>query len=275
MKILICTDGSPTSEMTSALVAKMGLAAQAEITLLGVSEHEDDQPQLAASMDRMRASLGEAQTTWRTCIRKGSPVEQILVQTQENEYDLVVVAWRDDRRLPLLRLGSTAAKLARRIQTHLLVVRKLSYVPQKVLFCTSAESPSATTLIEGGNLVSNLDAEVGLLHVMSQVSLHTSNAPDDLLDTAETAIQRGTREGQYLQDGMDQLRQAGVQGKITPRLRHGLVVDEVLAEQQEGHYDLLVLGSHHQPGQNRWMGILLDDVTDQLLNRALCSVLIV
>ncbi len=270
MKILICTDGSPTAEMSSTLVAKMGLTANAEISFLGVSEHEDDQSQLVGSMDRMRASLGEMNTDWRTCLRKGSPVEQILAETQENAYDLVVVGWRDDRRLPLLRLGSTAAKLARRIQTHLLVVRKLARVPQKVLFCTSAESPAASTLTQGGRLIASLNAQVSLLHVIPQV------APSgDLVDTAEMAIQHSTREGKHLQNGTEQLRQAGVQGDITPRLRHGLVVDEVLAEQQEGHYDLLVLGAHHQPGQNRWMGILLDDVTDQLLNRAPCSVLIV
>jgi nucleotide-binding universal stress UspA family protein len=58
-------------------------------------------------------------------------------------------------------------------------------------------------------------------------------------------------------------------------MRHGLVVEQVLAELSRGHYDLLVVGAHHQPGQNRWLEILLDDVADRLLNHAPCSVLVV
>jgi nucleotide-binding universal stress UspA family protein len=71
------------------------------------------------------------------------------------------------------------------------------------------------------------------------------------------------------------LEAAGVKRPITPNLRHGLVIDQVLAEVRQGKYDLLVVGAHHKPGQNRWLEILLDDVADQLLNQANCSVLVV
>jgi nucleotide-binding universal stress UspA family protein len=54
-----------------------------------------------------------------------------------------------------------------------------------------------------------------------------------------------------------------------------LIVDEVINELTEGGYDILVVGSHYQPGQDRWQGTLLDDITDQLLNRAGCSMLII
>jgi nucleotide-binding universal stress UspA family protein len=72
-----------------------------------------------------------------------------------------------------------------------------------------------------------------------------------------------------------QLRDAGVKNEIIPHIRQGLVVEEVLKELSEGGYELLVVGSHYQPGQDRWLGTLLDDITDQLLNRSTCSVLII
>ena len=105
--------------------------------------------------------------------------------------------------------------------------------------------------------------------------LKPGSIPEELVATAETAIAKNTREGQHLQRAIQQLTQAGISGPIVPRLRHGLVVDEVLAEVREGKYDLMIVGAHYQPGQNRWLGILLDDVTDQLINQAPCSVLIV
>jgi nucleotide-binding universal stress UspA family protein len=72
-----------------------------------------------------------------------------------------------------------------------------------------------------------------------------------------------------------ELKNAGIKNEITPKLKHGLVVEEIISELLDGNYDLLVVGAHYQPGQDRWQGTLLDDVTDQLLNRSSCSVLIV
>jgi nucleotide-binding universal stress UspA family protein len=68
---------------------------------------------------------------------------------------------------------------------------------------------------------------------------------------------------------------AGVKNDVVFRVRQGMVVDEVLKELLDGGYDLLVVGSHYQPDQDPWQGTLLDDITDQLLNRSSCSVLII
>jgi nucleotide-binding universal stress UspA family protein len=66
-----------------------------------------------------------------------------------------------------------------------------------------------------------------------------------------------------------------VKNEIITRIRNGLVVEEVLKELSEEGYELLVIGSHFQPGQDRWQGTLLDDVTNQLLHQSTCSVLII
>ena len=131
------------------------------------------------------------------------------------------------------------------------------------------------TIKRAGRLIASVDAHVRLLHVMSQVFFGPQSQPDDLLDTAETAISRETREGKHLKLAMERLEKAGVKGPITPSLRHGLVVDQVLTEIRGENCDLLVVGAHHQPGQNRWLEILLDDIADQLLNQAPCSVLVI
>jgi nucleotide-binding universal stress UspA family protein len=172
-------------------------------------------------------------------------------------------------------VGSLTHKLAREATSPLLIARNVPARLHRLLVCTAGEAASFDTLRLSGQLLAHTDTEVGLLHVMSQVALRVDSPPADLHDSAESAIERHTREGQHLQRGRSLLQQMGVRGPVIARLRHGLVVDQVLAEMVEGKYDLLVVGGHYQINLNRWMQILLEDVTSQLLARSPSSVLVV
>jgi len=59
---------------------------------------------------------------------------------------------------------------------------------------------------------------------------------------------------------------------FTAVIRHGLVLDEIVAEAQEGQYDLLVTGAHITPGLN---ARLVDDLSADILLAANRPVLIV
>ena len=276
MKLLVCTDGSPAAEQAALLVGKLGLSQDVAITLLGVVDEHGDASALEASFDRMAKLLDGAQLNLARKIRRGDSYEQILEEAVAHAYDLVIVGGGGQHHgLLHFKVGSTTSKLARKLHTHFLVARNIPNQVKKVLVCTGAEAPAVDTMRVSGQMLAGLPAEITVLHVMSQISLKPGSIPEELIATAETAIAKNTREGQHLQRAMQQLSQAGITGSIIPRLRHGLVVDEVLAEVREGKYDIMVVGAHYQPGQNRWLGILLDDVTDQLINQAPCSVLIV
>lgn len=141
--------------------------------------------------------------------------------------------------------------------------------------CTSGEAPAVETIQKGGFLVSFSKAQIGVLHVMSQLALKATSQADDLLDTALTAIQRKTPEGLHLDRAINHIQQAGVTAPVIPILRHGLVLDQVTAELREGKYDLLVIGSHHVSGRSRLLEAFLEDVASELISEAPCSVLIV
>lgn len=276
MKLLICTDGSLAAEQAALLVSRLNLPRDAELTLLGVIDEHGNSATLDASFDRMTSMLGGGLPNLKRLIRRGDSYEQILAEAVEHTYDLVVVGGGGQHHgLLHFKVGSTTSKLARKLHTHFLVARNVPTQIGKVLVCTGAEAPAVDTMRVGGQMVAGLTAEVAVLHVMSQISLKPGSIPEELVATADTAIAKNTREGQHLQRAIQQLNQAGISGPLVPRLRHGLVVDEVLAEVKEGKYDLMIVGAHYQKGQNRWLGILLDDVTDQLINQAPCSVLIV
>lgn len=276
MRVLLCTDGSSRAEQAATLLCRMNFPEDTEITLIGVSEAEGDALRLETSFDRIEKHFEQTYPHLQRKIRHGQAGDQILKETEQSAYDLIALgASGQHRGLVGLKTGSTASRLARMAHIPLLVARNVPERIARVLFCTAAEAPSEETLQLGGRLIASAGAQVGLLHVMSQLALRLDSPPEDLLDTAQTAIERGTREGQHLMRAAAVLRQAGVRSEIVPRLRHGLVVDEVLVEIEEGAYDLLVIGRHYRQPVNRWLEILLEDVAGQLLSQAPCSALIV
>lgn len=172
-------------------------------------------------------------------------------------------------------MRSTTQRLAQYVPAHLLITRNVPEKLNRILICSGAERPSAETVRLAGLLTAGAGAEISLLHVMSQIALRPESPAEELEESAEEAIERETREGDHLNEAMATLRQEGLQAPIHPILRHGLVVDEVLEEIREGDYDLLVLGAHRQPAMSRWLDVLLDDVTGELLTKSPISTLVV
>ena len=275
MKILICTDGSSSSIQSADLVVRFGFPAQTSITVLGVSENEQDLEKITSAMNLIESKLGKSYSL-EVKVRQGEPIKEIISEALEMQSALVAVG-SGGKQLSLLhpQLGSTTSKLARNLFTHFLVTRNLPAELTKVLVCAGIEAPTSMTITIAGQILSNVPAQLGLLHVLPKiaasrvVSRTTTDQKDDSREYAANDPEK------LLARTSQQLRQSGIKGEIIPIVRYGLVVEEVLSELSAGGYDLLVVGSHYQPGQDRWLGTLLDDVTDQLLNRSACSVLII
>ncbi len=264
MEILICTDGSTSSIESAGLVSKFGFPGSAHIVVLGVSEGNADVENLTTSIGLIEKIIGNRFPVDNK-MRYGDPIEEIIAEALERSCDLVIVGGGGSQ-IGLLhpQVGSTTGKLARKLHTHFLVVRNIPVKYSKILFCTGAEVPSSETMKLGGSWISTTGASIGLLHVIPG-SQNNFEANDINMLPADSLLERSTQ----------QLHDAGVKNQIILHIRQGLVVEEVLNELTDGGYELLVVGSHYQPGQDRWQGTLLDDITDQLLNRSTCSVLII
>lgn len=274
MKVLICTESTPDSAMSAAFASRLGLIHNSELTLLGVAHSQEDVRATQAAMQRVGEQLNAAASIDRV-VRVGDPMHEIISATSEQAYDLVVINRHKKRRLPPHMSRSGTQTLARRIPSHLLLVRNPPEHVGKILVCSSGETPSVHTLPLAGQLIAPADAAVSLIHVMSQVALRLDSPATELEESAGEAMERRTLEGDRLKQGIRLLEEAGVHKPVQPILRHGLVVDEVLTEIGAGGYDLVVLGSHYQPGLTRWMDILLDNVANALVDKVECSLLII
>lgn len=276
MHILICTDGSSAAEQAALLMVKFQFPTDTRYTLLGVSELDGDQVHLQASFKRIDSMLTATGAPIQHKMRYGNAAEEIIKETETKEYDLVALGVSGKTRpIPVLRAGSTTKKLARTLTMPLVIARSIPERISKILVCTGGEAQSLENIRTAARFLQCVPATITLLHVMSQLALHLDSPDQDLLDTAESAIERGTREGRHFLQAIEILGEAGIPEAITAKLRHGLVIDEVIKELNEGHYDLMVIGSHYHQAKKPLLEILLEDIAGQLIGRASCSVLLV
>jgi nucleotide-binding universal stress UspA family protein len=278
MRILLCTDGSAFAERALNFGAELALAAGGVVTLLGVSRPG------AAALLRTRAALAQAQTRLPVRaverVRTGRPAEEIIAEAASGGYDLIVTASRGRTGLARLLFGSVASRLARYAPVPVIIVKApVSGAVRKILACTSGDERGERAARWGGRLARWLQADVTILHVLSQLGLAPDARVEELGETAEQAIASGTREGLHLRREMELTREQGAAGKVVPQLRNGLVLDEIVAEVKEGDYDLVVIGAHEPPEpRESFAGLrayVLDDVADQIISAVQKPVLVV
>jgi nucleotide-binding universal stress UspA family protein len=95
---------------------------------------------------------------------------------------------------------------------------------------------------------------------MSQISAGPGVQGELLRADAEELISARAPEGELLKRDTALLNQRGIQPHT--KVRHGLVVDEILAEANGQDYDLVVIGMHAAKG---WSRYLLEDITTKVV----------
>ena len=167
-------------------------------------------------------------------------------------------------------MGGTATRIVQYAKCSVLLVKAPHTALEKILVCTAGGEPGLRNVSIAGQVAVSAQAEVTVLHVMSQVALTEKTYLPELEAPADDLIARRTHEGVHLETALNALKSWGV--SCAAKVRHGLVVDEIAAEARDGNYDLLVIGAHQARGLSRW---LLDDVTAHVLEETQLPVLVV
>lgn len=289
MRILMATGGSPHSEAALRFGAQIAECAGEPPTVVTVIRHQMKRPRAEAVLARAREILSPMVSSFRTRIRVGQPAEEIIREAEEGGYDLVIVGERQHHDLVTrFLLGSTATRVVEHAPCPVIVAKGKIGPIHRILLCDSgAESPwiglrAATrpVEVEVPSLLSRFAAqlaelmegeeEVTILHVMSQMSAGPGVRGKQLRASAEELIHEHTPEGELLDQDIHLLERPGITPR--PKVRHGLVVNEILAEARSGDYDLVVIGAHRGEG---WRRILLDDLAHQIIVQVDRPVLVV
>jgi len=260
MKVLLCNDGSAWAERAMDLGKQIALATAGTVDILAVGEQVERMEAASRAAGDVAEDLQTADIAVTVHQRIGRPADEIIRQAHAVPYDLVVIGSRGRRGIKRLLLGSVAVHVVEHASTSVLVVKGQRRELRRFLICSAAGPASEYTVRFAGQLAQAVGASVTLLHVMSQLPLAEDASPADLEAQTEDLIQRRSREGVHLNRLLDLLAAEGITARAV--VRHGLVLDEIVAEAREGRFDMLVIGAHTTPGIRTR---LVDNLSEQIL----------
>jgi len=273
MQILLATCGSPHSEAALRFGAQTAHCTMGTLTLLTVIQSEASRPLGDDVFSHAKGILGSAVLDLHTKIRIGHPAEEIIREAEEGGYNLVIVGVRQRRRLvSRFLLGSTAVRVVEHAPCPVVIAKGEIGPVERILLCDSgADNPSLLSrFIEQLACIFDGDQAVTVLHVMSQMSAGPGVLGEDLRANAAELVAAQTPEGELLTRDARLLEKLRIRPQL--KVRHGRVVDEILAEMQDGDYNLAVIGAHRGKG---WRRILLDDLAHQIITQVDRPVLVV
>src|SRR5213596_2296359 len=269
MKILICSDGTQSTETAIHLGGLLAGPLKAETTLLGIAEKSQDEQPLRDALYRQAQLLQDRGMSPEIIVQSGEPVRQIVDQTAETSYDLVIIGarwigatghhWRSEKTYEVIKS----------IQPPVLVAIGDCEQLKCFLVCTGGKEFIEQAVQFTGKLAAALKASVTLLHVMAEPPAMYADLVR-LEENVDQLLESKSELGTNLRRQKRELERRGVATGV--RLRHGIVIDQVFEEVREGDYDLVVTGTSQARGLLRHY--IMGDLTRSILNRANVPVLV-
>lgn len=275
MGLLLAIKGSSDEELSLRLVAEIAGGAGEPVTILTVVKQEADRLQAGAILARAGGFLTRQGIAARTSLRVGHVATEIVREAEEGDYALVIVGTGQERNLAKRLLhGSTMVRVVEHAPCPVIVTKGKARPIRRILLCDSGASYALATTNASNAAIPSLlsrfiaqpadllarQAEIVVLHVMSQISAGPGVAGKQLRSNAEDLIKERAPEGELLEADIRGLERLGIQARA--EVRHGFVVDEILAEARRGDYDLVVIGAYRGQG---WQRILLDDQAHRII----------
>ncbi len=293
-RMLLATDGSPSSMEASETAAQIAKSFDSEVTILSaipsisalaaplegeyyshLINKADDNVDKAAAVFK---SVGVGVTEKEVPQGRASPVETILEYAAQEKSDVIVMGTRGLGGFRRAALGSVSSAVAEHSPCATLVVRagkgKKSGAPIRRILVAIDGSPNAQRALEAAaDLANRLGAELVIAHVvyvpglfwsmgLPGTSIPTDKIEEDAEKVAKVVIQKAVKFA----------KEAGVanpKGELVTELTSPAQGIVQLAE--KGDVDLIAVGTR---GNGGFKKLLLGSVANSVLHYAPCSVLV-
>jgi nucleotide-binding universal stress UspA family protein len=199
----------------------------------------------------------------------GNPRQLMLNEIEDENYDLVIMGIHPRRRVVPSAYRLLSQKIIKQSPIPVMLVREADPRLERILICTSGQDISEPVVEFSANLAGTAGLKATLLYVTGAVpSMYTGMY--EMEEKLEKLLITDTPLANHLRTSAEVLAENNVEAQI--ELRRGDVAESILQEAEEGDIDLIVLGVS---GSNILTGMLLGNVTQQIINHACCAVLIV
>ena len=269
MKILICSDGTQSAESAIQLGASLAGPLNAETTLIGITETSETEQPLRDALSNQAQSLRQRGVSPDIVVQSGEPVWQIVQQTSNKKYDIVVIGARSTGAVGDYWRSKKMYEVIKAIQPPVLVAIGEPKQLKRFVICTGGKEFIEQAVEFTGRLAAAVGASVTLLHVMAEPPAMYADLVR-MEENVDQLLQSKSELGTNLRRQKRELDRLGVSAEV--HLRHGIVSDQVFKEVREGNYDLIVTGTSQGRGLLRHY--IMGDLTRSILNRANVPVLV-
>jgi len=272
VKILIAIHDLEQAETTLSFAAQIVHRAGETPTILYVFEHKTQKSdtKFLDMLEKAQKILGVPKLN--TKVRIGNTAQEIIQETEQGGYDLLIKGEIKTNSLARRLTGATTIGVVEHISCPVIITKGDPRPIRHILLCDSGAGRSSALNRFTAQLLKMLggDEAVCVLHVMSQISAGPGVIGRQLRASVGELIKEHTPEGVLLERDIRELEKSGLHP--TPIVRHGLVVDEILAEVSSGNYDLLVIGASIG---KKWQHYLLEDLARKILLKSDRPVLVI
>ncbi len=269
MSILVCIRQLPYSEQTVRFAGLLSNLEDHPLTLMTVIDQEPARFEAESGLVEALKILGDANVS--TKIRKGSALEQILEETSETDYRIIIVGAHIAAGLLDALFGSLTEKIADRAPSSGFVVKGDRPAKiKKILLAIGGVKMNQRVVTEGTRLAIEANAQVRVLFVTSPVPTMYTGL-EEIEETLPELLQTDTPVAQHLRWTARYLADHEVDAEV--EVVQGVAADEIMREAHQGDYDVIVMGQATTVGPLR--RILTDQVTPHVVERAPCSVYVI
>lgn len=272
-RVLVPVDGSASSLMAEETAAVVAKKTGATITALHVMQELRIgyrlplklQDKLLGNIEQhakkvandARALFTEEGVSVNTEIRSGSDPAEIILEFSEKDYDLVIMGGQGENETEPFTLGSVTKKVARHAMCPMLITKQMCALSH-LLVGVDGSDHSSNAVSYAARLADEMASKITLINVQERRLVDLSR---------ETVEEFGEK---ILSRALDIIANRGME--VHKRLELGVPSARLVTVAEEGDHDLIVLGSR---GLGTVKRFLLGSVSDDVSNRAKCSVLIV
>jgi nucleotide-binding universal stress UspA family protein len=278
-KILVPIDQSASSVMAEEVTADVAKHAGAAVTVLHVvpmsfqyaemdltysvpSKVTDEivgllEQKGERAIDEARALFGEEKVPVETELLKEYDAADTILQYSRDGFDLIVMGAHGENEKDPYALGSVTKKVMTHTKSPTLIVKKVTKL-KSMLVCTDGSERSIKALAYAVKLAGKVGSKITLLNVQDH-RLHEVS-PRAAQELGEQIVSKA----------VETVGRGNV--NIEKRLEVGVASDTIVQVAEKGKHDVIVLGSR---GLSTVKRFLLGSVTDDVTQKARCSVLIV
>ena len=252
-KLLLCIPDSPAASTVASFGCQLAEKASLPATLFTVVDSQEGIPAAKERLEKIREKFADRLPNLETRVRNGSSDQEILSESQEGYYDLVILGRTEKGTLmPRVGLGRHVRRL---LEIGIPVViaqedRQLS----RMLICSAVGEPGKADVRIGGRLARLTGANATVLHVRRE----------------QEAEDQWKRSERHLAQALSTLETFGVTGDIL--IGKEPAVEFILEQSAKGNYDLIVIGAPPPGTSSR---IFVQDAATKIVSGTSLPVLIV